>query len=420
MANYIRPRGTLDIYDLDSKIYDYIEKIGVEVARRHNFTRIITPTFEQTNLYIRSTGESSDIVKKEMYDFLDKGGRSVTLRPEGTAGVIRAVVENKLYVNDLPLKYYYIGSFFRYDRPGLGRYREFQQYGVELIGSNSYLDDVEIIFYVVDMLKALGLNNYTIKINTFGDVNCRQKYRDVIKEFFANCLDDLCEDCKSRFITNPLRILDCKIDHDYFKTKNIPTAISCLDEKNKEIFDNILKLLDENQIKYEIDNYLVRGLDYYTGLIFEIEIQDENNQVYTVGAGGRYNNLVKDLGGPDLECVGYAWGINRLSIILKEKFEKDKFIERIDTLIIPLDTNAFAIATKINNNLRDNGFISIINYKKNASAMFKYADKKNVKYAIVIGEEELKTNTVQVKNLDTQIQEKIELVNLLSYLRGKK
>lgn len=181
MANYIRPRGTLDIYDLDSKIYDYIEKIGVEVARRHNFTRIITPTFEQTNLYIRSTGESSDIVKKEMYDFLDKGGRSVTLRPEGTAGVIRAVVENKLYVNDLPLKYYYIGSFFRYDRPGLGRYREFQQYGVELIGSNSYLDDVEIIFYVVDMLKALGLNNYTIKINTFGDVNCRQKYRDVIK-----------------------------------------------------------------------------------------------------------------------------------------------------------------------------------------------------------------------------------------------
>lgn len=420
MAEYIRPRGTLDIYEQDSAIYDFIEKVGNEVARLHHFKKITTPTFEHTNLFVRSTGESSDIVKKEMYDFQDKGGRNITLRPEGTAGVIRSVIENKLYAQELPLRYYYMGSFFRYERPGLGRYREFHQYGVEMIGANSYLDDVDNLFYVVDMLKRFGLDDYLIKINSFGNETCRNRYRDIIQQYFTSCIDDLCEDCKARLKSNPLRILDCKIDKDYFASKEIPTAIATLDEENREEFNKIIQILEENDVHYMIDHHLVRGLDYYTGLIFEVEFKDKDGRVYILGGGGRYNNLVKELGGPELPCVGFAWGVERLSIILKEKYGAEKFAKSCSAYLMPLGENALPCALKLLNQLRKNDISTMIeSRKKGIGAMFKYASKQKIKFALIIGDEELNNQTVQIKNLQTQVQQTLPFAEVVDYLKGE-
>ena len=231
MAKFIRQRGTIDIYDVEALLYKRVLSACQNQAKLFNYTPITTPTFESTSLFTRSTGETSDIVTKEMYDFKDKSGRDITLRPEGTAGVIRAIVENKLYaINDLPLRYYYHGSFFRYERAQFGRYREFMQFGVEVVGSNSYLDDVQTVLLVTSILKELNIKDYKVRINTFGNVNCRNAHRDNVKNFFASHIDNLCEDCKNRLEKNPLRILDCKVDHENEILKNAPKTLDYLNE----------------------------------------------------------------------------------------------------------------------------------------------------------------------------------------------
>lgn len=420
MASYIRQRGTLDIYETQGTIYQKIEQACKKVASKYNYKLIQTPMFESTALYTRSTGESSDIVTKEMYSFLDKGGRDISLRPEGTAGVIRAVIENKLYAtNDLPLKYFYLGSFFRYERPQAGRYREFMQFGVEVVGSNSYLDDVESICLLADILKEVGISDYKVKINSFGNTDCRLKYRDVLKDYFAQYVDSLCGDCKNRLQVNPLRILDCKIDKDFFMSKDIPTSISSLDEKSKEEFDKVQELLTKANIPFEIDNRLVRGLDYYTGIIFEFDITSSDGKTYTIGGGGRYSNLVKELGGPDLNCVGFGLGVNRLSLILEDKFGLDSFKQKAQIYVMPLSEICIDKAFEITRNLRDADYSVVMeNTKKSVSSMFKYASRQQFNFAIIIGEDELNNNVVNVKNLYTQEQVSVSLDKLIEFLRG--
>lgn len=417
MAKFIRQRGTIDIYDNDALLYQSIIKTCNEEAMLFNYNPIMVPTFESTGLFTRSTGETSDIVTKEMYDFKDKNGRDISLRPEGTAGVIRAVVENKLYaINDLPLKYYYSGSFFRYERAQFGRYREFMQFGVEVVGSNSYMDDVETILLVTSILKKLNIKDYKVRINSFGNEECRNKHRENIKNFFASHLDNLCEDCQNRFLKNPLRILDCKVDKDYISTLNVPVALDALDDENKEKFEKTLKILKDNNVNYEIDKYLVRGLDYYTGIIFEFDIMVQD-KILTIGGGGRYSSLVKELDGPDIQCVGFALGINRLALVLSDLYGANSYKNQIDYYIMPMGENTYEIASKIASALRDKNYVTVLEVnKKSFSSMFKYASKHEALFAIMIGEDELKENKVKIKNLKTQEQ---FFVSLDDILRGE-
>ena len=415
MAKFIRQRGTIDIYDVEALLYKRVLSACQNQAKLFNYTPIITPTFESTSLFTRSTGETSDIVTKEMYDFKDKSGRDITLRPEGTAGVIRAIVENKLYaINDLPLRYYYHGSFFRYERAQFGRYREFMQFGVEVVGSNSYLDDVQTVLLVTSILKELNIKDYKVRINTFGNVNCRNAHRDNVKNFFASHIDNLCEDCKNRFEKNPLRILDCKVDKEYIEKLEIPVSLDALDEENRLVFDKIVDILKDNNVNYEIDKYLVRGLDYYTGLIYEFDITLKDGKTLTIGGGGRYSSLVKELDGPDLNCVGFGIGVNRLVLVLQDLYGLDAYKDEVEYYVMPMGEDTFKMASKVATSLRNKGHVVVLETNnKSVGSMFKLANKKGYKKAVMIGEEELKENKVKIKDLTTQEQYFIDLSEIL-------
>lgn len=415
MPKYLKQRGTIDIYNEEANVYQKIIDTCCKCSRNFNFNQIMTPTFESSSLYSRATGESSDIVRKEMYDFKDKKGRDITLRPEGTAGVIRAIIENKLYAtNDLPLKYYYHGSFFRYERPQIGRFREFMQFGVEIVGSNSYLDDIESILLITNILNDLNIKDYTIRINSFGNENCRNAHRNNIKNFFTPHIENLCEDCKERFEKNPLRILDCKVDKEYIEKLNIPVSYDSLDEQSKNEFNEILDILKKNEINVVVDKYLVRGLDYYTGLIYEVDITLKDGKTLTIGGGGRYSSLVKELDGPDLSCVGFGLGVNRLALVLIDLFGLDSFAINPKFYIMPFSKETYSLAFKIAKTLRENNNNVVLETNnKSISSMFKYASKHNFEYAIMLGEDELKNNQVKIKNLKTQEQYYITLDDIL-------
>ena len=415
MAKFIRQRGTIDIYDVEALLYKRVLSACQNQAKLFNYTPITTPTFESTSLFTRSTGETSDIVTKEMYDFKDKSGRDITLRPEGTAGVIRAIVENKLYaINDLPLRYYYHGSFFRYERAQFGRYREFMQFGVEVVGSNSYLDDVQTVLLVTSILKELNIKDYKVRINTFGNVNCRNAHRDNVKNFFASHIDNLCEDCKNRFEKNPLRILDCKVDKEYIEKLEIPVSLDSLDEENRLVFNKIVDILKDNNVNYEIDKYLVRGLDYYTGLIYEFDITLKDGKTLTIGGGGRYSSLVKELDGPDLNCVGFGIGVNRLVLVLQDLYGLDAYKDEAEYYVMPMGEDTFKMASKVATSLRNKGHVVVLETNnKSVGSMFKLANKKGYKKAVMIGEEELKENKVKIKDLTTQEQYFIDLSEIL-------
>ena len=415
MAKFIRQRGTIDIYDVEALLYKRVLSACQNQAKLFNYTPITTPTFESTSLFTRSTGETSDIVTKEMYDFKDKSGRDITLRPEGTAGVIRAIVENKLYaINDLPLRYYYHGSFFRYERAQFGRYREFMQFGVEVVGSNSYLDDVQTVLLVTSILKELNIKDYKVRINTFGNVNCRNAHRDNVKNFFASHIDNLCEDCKNRFEKNPLRILDCKVDKEYIEKLEIPVSLDSLDEENRLVFNKIVDILKDNNVNYEIDKYLVRGLEYYTGLIYEFDITLKDGKTLTIGGGGRYSSLVKELDGPDLNCVGFGIGVNRLVLVLQDLYGLDAYKDEVEYYVMPMGEDTFKMASKVATSLRNKGHVVVLETNnKSVGSMFKLANKKGYKKAVMIGEEELKENKVKIKDLTTQEQYFIDLSEIL-------
>ncbi len=402
-----KPKGTYDVIDGEKILY--IENVWKTVMEKHNVQYFRTPIFESSELFTRGVGETSDIVTKEMYTFNDKGNRSLTLRPEGTAGIVRSFIENKLYATSLPLKAWYYGSMYRYERPQAGRFREFYQMGVEAFGSEDPVMDVEIIQTALDFYKHLGVLDLKLKINTLGDDESRNLYRQVLVDYFTDYSHELCGDCLNRLDKNPLRILDCKVDNGKDLFNNAPKMKDFLNDISSEHFDKVLTYLNALHIDYEIDDNLVRGLDYYTHTVFEI-VGVINNSELTLCAGGRYNKLVEELGGPSVPGVGFALGVERLLEVLDFKVEKS-----IDAYIVYMDDTAKIEALKLSEQLRNDGFITDMDYmNKNMKSNFKQADKLGAKFVIIIGEEELENKIYTVKNNSTKEEFKIEF-NYINY-----
>ena len=411
-------RGTRDILFKEKRRFKLVEEVIRSVAETYGFNMIETPMFEHTELFARSVGESSDIVNKEMYTFMDKGNRSITLRPEGTAGAIRAFVTNKLYSSpDMPVKLMYDGSVFRYERPQAGRFRQFRQFGFEEIGARSPYVDVELIMMVKAILETLGFEGLKIKINTIGDTESRNNYSKVLREHFGAHIDTLCEDCRRRLETNPLRILDCKVDVNHEDIKNAHKIKDYLNDASKEYFAKTLELLDSLDVKYEIDESLVRGLDYYNDVVFEIH--QEDNKYGALGAGGRYDSLVKEVGGPDLPAVGMAFGVDRLVMIMEEEgmFEDEKDVS-VDVFVMPMNENMNAKALATAEVLRSIGLIVDIDLSNRSfKSQFKSALRKGAQAAVIIGEEELNNNTLVLKNIETATQETIKDEELVAKIQ---
>ena len=377
--------------------------------------------FEASEVFHRNQDDSSDMVNKETYDFLDRGNRKMTLRPEQTAPIARAYIENKIYGDNNQHKLFYIGPNFRYENPQKGRFRQFSQFGVEALNSGSPYLDAEVIAFAVTIFKGLGLKNVKVKLNSLGDEESRNNYREALKEYFKDSLHTLCSDCQTRYEKNPLRILDCKVDKNKEIMQNVVKIKDYLNEESKNHFNQVLETLDLMEIEYEVDDYLVRGLDYYSHTVFEIEASIEGfGSQNVLGAGGRYNNLVENIGGPKVPGVGFAIGLERLFFALeKENIDiKEKINPEI--YIIPMTDNENYKALSLANNLRLNGFNVEIDYKnRNLKSNFKNADKLNVKYIIIIGEEEIKTNILTVKDNNTKEEYKIEVSKLVEFLDEK-
>lgn len=412
-----KPKGTYDGYGEFITKYEYIKRIFTDLCNEYNINYIDTPIFESSELFHRGVGETTDIVSKETYDFKDRGDRDMTLRPEGTAGIVRSVIENKLYVN-LPLKLWYEGPMFRYERPQSGRYRQFRQAGVEVFGDSTPLMDANIISLMVKFYQRIGLKGIKVRINSIGNKESRESYRDALLKHFKPHLKDLCEDCNTRFEKNPLRILDCKVDADKDCMKDVPKIIDYLDETSKTHFDSVLKYLDLMEIEYVIDNNLVRGLDYYTDTVFEVEANIEGfGSQNVIGAGGRYNNLVENIGGPSIPGVGFAFGIERIINALEAEDIKVIDDKGIDAYILPVSENEIDYSITLASFLRDNAFKVDMDYtNKTMKAKFKEADRYNAKFIIIVGEEEVKKDVLTVKDNLTKEEVKVERDNLLDYL----
>lgn len=415
-------KGTHDVILDEASKYTYVEQILIRTAELYGYKEFRTPIIESTPLFIRSVGDSSDIVRKEMYTFLDKGERSITLRPELTAGVIRSMVNNKLFVDqDYPRKGYYVGPCFRYERPQQGRYRQFNQFGVECVGVDNSYRDSEVIILAYNGLKMLGFKNITLKINTLGDEESRANYKKVLKEYFASHIDEMCGDCHDRLELNPLRILDCKVPEDQEIVKKAPKMSDFLTESAKNYFNKVLEILKDNEVKYEIDDSLVRGLDYYSGVVFEFHYTSKTGKNYgAIGAGGHYNNLVKELEGPDIEGVGFAMGIERLvSVMNDDEMFNDVELEdtEIDIYCLPIGEENIAYSLKLVNSLRAYGYsCEICLENKGMSQMFKKAERRKAKLALIIGENEIKNEEVVLKDLSTKVQSTVKNVDLIEVL----
>ena len=416
MAQYNLPRGTQDFLPEKSEKVSYVEYLLKSVAGLYGYREIRTPIFEHTPLFLRSVGESSDIVNKEMYTFLDKSDRSITLRPEGTAGVIRAFVENKLYATpDFPVKLFYDGPVFRYERPKAGRYRQLNQFGFECIGVNGAYSDAELIIMVSSIVSMLGIKDFKIKINSIGDKESREAYKEALRTHFKPYLDTMCEDCKRRYEQNPLRILDCKVDNQHEAVLSAPKITDYLNEKSLKYFNDVIVILNKYGIPYELDPSLVRGLDYYCDTVFEITALAPSGQDYgAIGAGGRYDGLVEEIGGPSLPAVGMAFGIERLVLLLDEYHLLDDIKSTLDVYVMPVGENAMNLAFEIATFLRGNGFKTGIDYQnRSIKAQFKTVERLQAPIAVIIGEDEVKNGTANVKNTLTKEQVTIPLHDLL-------
>ncbi|MCK4551784.1 MAG: histidine--tRNA ligase [Tenericutes bacterium] len=411
-------KGTYDILPEDSSKWQELEQVISNVSRIFNFKEIRTPIFEVSDLFHRGVGESTDIIKKETYDFKDRGGRLITLRPEGTASVVRSVIENKLYAQaNQPLKLYYQGSMFRYERPQKGRYRQFRQFGAEALGSNSPLIDAEIINYASTILESLRIKDIIIKINSLGGSESKDIYKEKLVEYLKPNITGLCNDCQRRYEENPLRVLDCKIDRENPILVDAPKPLDYLNDEDRYHFDQVISALDAIQLKYVIDKNLVRGLDYYTNTVFEIDAN-----VSTLGAqktlvgGGRYNNLVKSLDGPETPAVGFAFGMERLLIAI-EAVKQQTPKEFIHCYMIALGDNAQNEALKIVNELRHGGLICDYDFfNKNLKGKFKQSERLNPMFNLILGEDELAEQVINVKITKTGIQKRVPLNGLYQFL----
>lgn len=409
------PRGTRDIYGQEAKLKSHILKCFYELAQNYNFNKIETPIFEHTSVFKRTLGEASDIVGKEMYTFNDKGSDSLTLRPEGTAPIVRALISNGL-TQSLPQKFCYVEPMFRYERPQKGRYRQFFQAGIEYIGSNSPLADVESIALGHALLKKLGIKNTTLHINTLGDIESRQAYRKALVDYFTPIKNKLSLDSQFRLQNNPLRILDSKDPQDKLLCVDAPQYQHALNQESKDFFSAVLKGLDALDISYTIQRTLVRGLDYYCHTAFEFKT-DQLGAQDAIIAGGRYDHLVKQMGGPDVPAVGCGIGIERLCLLMEEtKIETAPIIG-----LLPVGEDEFLTALKMANSFRKKGINIEFPLSGNMGKRFKQLDRAQCSHAIIFGADELAVESVTVKDLkskdDENKEETVKLYNLESRLK---
>ncbi|QRN86292.1 histidine--tRNA ligase [Clostridia bacterium] len=412
-----RPKGTNDIMPDEMKLWHYMENIMREICQTYGYHEIRTPMFENTELFQRGVGETSDIVEKEMYTFQDKGKRSITLRPEGTASVVRAFVENRDYAEAQPTKYYYQGPMFRYSRPQAGRYRQFNQFGVEALGSKDPAIDAEVITLCMEFFERLGLKQLELHINSVGCKKCRPVHKQALKDYLTPHFDELCDTCKKRFDTNPLRIFDCKSDTCQAIVKNAPTITSCLCEECEDHLAELKSLLDASKIQYILDENLVRGLDYYTKTAFEIMVSDIGAQS-SIGGGGRYDSLVEEVGGPDMPGIGFAVGLERTLLSMKAQE-----VPILDDLSQSVFIAAVSIAEKVPayqlmQALRKEGIAAEMEVMgRSLKAQFKYANKQGFSHVVTVGDEEVKNMIYPLKDMKKKEERRLGVEEMIHTLK---
>lgn len=403
------PKGTSDILPSSAEKWQYAENKIREVCSHFGVREIRTPVFEHTELFSRGVGDTTDVVEKEMYTFNDKGGRSITLRPEGTAGAVRSFIENGLFNDSQPTKLFYQISCYRYEKPQAGRMREFHQFGVEYFGTQSPCADVEIIELAQTVLESFGLKNLKLHINSIGCPECRKKYNEKLREFLLENYDSLCDTCKSRFERNPMRIIDCKSPVCKEIVKGAPRLIDYLCEECSEHFSSVREMLENVGINYDIDPDIVRGLDYYTKTVFEItaDIQSSNT---TICGGGRYDGLVSELGGPEMPACGFAIGMERLFLALESQDINIDCKPSVDIYIGSMDDESLMFAQRLSHDLRLGGIgAEYDKMGRGVKAQMKYANKIGARYSVIIGGDELSSKKAMLKNMALGESSEIEL-----------
>ena len=420
---YQKPKGTADILADDSAKWQYVEAKARDLFKKYRYHEMRTPIFENFEVFSRTSGDTSDIVTKEMYDFYDKGDRHITLRPEGTAGIVRSFVENKLYGPEYqkPYKVYYMGPMFRYERPQSGRLREFHQIGVEAFGSDSPALDVEVIAMAMDLLKSVNINSLKLVINTLGDLKTRQDYRKALIDYLEPFEDQLSEDSKERLHKNPLRVLDSKDENDQKIVANAPSILDFLTDESKKHFETVQALLESLGIDYEIDANMVRGLDYYNHTIFEIMSDSKafGGKWTTVCAGGRYNGLVEQLGGPQTSGVGFGLGVERLLLVLDAENDKLPLDDYLDVYVVGIGSETNVKTLEIVQALRHQGYTADRDYlDRKPKGQFKTASKLGARYTITMGEREIAENTANLKNMQSGEEISVDLDEIMTHFKN--
>ena len=408
------PRGTKDILDVPK--WTFLESHLRKISKLYGYREIRTPMFEHTELFKRGIGQDTDVVDKEMYTFTDRGDRSITLRPENTAAVVRAYLENKLYAQSSLTKLFYIGSMFRYDRPQAGRMREFHQFGIEAIGEEAPAVDAEIITLALRSLEGLGLHDLELSLNSVGCPICRKDYRERLQEYFKDYLTDLCKDCQSRYTRSPMRILDCKVDAHKEYMQAAPKITDCLCNECKEHFAQLQELLTSLGISYTLDSRLVRGLDYYTKTAFEIKYPPLGAQSAVAG-GGRYDGLISEIGGDTTPAVGFAMGLERVLLALEQQNLIPDFQEKADVYLVSLGEKAFGHNFKLLEELRQKGVKAEMAYTaKSMKAQLKQADKLGAELTLILGDDELAKGEITVRNMVKGEQSSIALSDVVEFI----
>lgn len=416
------PRGTVDLLPEQTRKWHYIENMLQDLCRSFNYEEIRTPVFEHTEVFSRGVGDTTDIVQKEMYTFEDRGGRSITLRPEGTAGVVRAYIENKLYGSPIqPTKLYYFYQLFRYERPQQGRMRQLNQFGVEVLGSADPSVDAEVIALAMTAYKRLGLRSIKLILNSLGDDESRQAHRQALIKHFTPHIDELCTDCKSRLMKNPLRILDCKVDRDHEAMKTAPSVLDYLNDESEDYFNKVKAYLDALEIPYEIDPTLVRGLDYYNHTAFEIMSEaDGFGAITTLVGGGRYNGLTEQLGGPSTPGIGFGMGLERLLMALEAENIELPIEKELDIFFVAIGEEVQEEAVRLVHQLRLAGLTVDKDYQgRKIKAQFKAADRLHARYVAILGEAELDNSVINVREMNTGDQIEIPIDRVVETMKEK-
>ncbi len=413
------PKGTKDVLPSEAYKWHFVENNARRIAALYGLREIRTPVFEHTELFLRGVGDTTDIVNKEMYTFLDKGDRSITLKPEGTAGVVRSFIENGLASGVLPLKMYYITPVFRYERPQAGRLREHHQFGVEIFGGKGAETDAEVILLARDYIAALGAEGVELNLNSIGCKHCRPKFNEALKEYLRPHLSEMCDTCRARFDKNPLRILDCKEEACSAINEGAPKTVDFLCDECREHFEKLKSILDACGVKYRLNPKLVRGLDYYSKTVFEFVSTNIGSQGTVLG-GGRYDTLIENLGGPSVPAVGFGSGIERMLLLLENTGKTVPAEDPVGVYVAGLDEEGRKAAFALADALRRAGVSAEIDHAaRSVKAQFKYAGKIGARFVVVIGSNELESGEYTVKDMSDSSSENVKAEEVAAYLKEK-